>query len=146
MKLKTFHKENTVVSGKGSLPTISFCVKTGVIKISARAVADMGLKTGQVIAISQDEDSPNDWYLHDEEKGFALLIKGNSKRSKIASLGFSSKDICRKILDCTEFKLDHDKTIQMNLDTEATKHQDRYLYAIATSTARLALGKKKGHE
>lgn len=132
MKLKTFNIQNTMVGTKNAYPFLSLCLKSGLIKLSHRLVQEMQCKEGDKIALSQDQEKPDNWYIHREENGFELKSKG---KSNVDALGFSSKDLCRRILERTEFR-ENAITVIMNVDTNPLEVEDLVLYEIATKTCR----------
>lgn len=94
MKLKTFNAENASLKRSGK-PTIRVNRKSGVLSLSTSALELMDLKQGSEIELSQDEDSPADWYIHKSHSGNGFKIKCRLRNAQI-----QSTYLARKILDC----------------------------------------------
>lgn len=98
MNLTIFNAETTPKSqfGRSSAPSISFS-KGGGIAVGRSACGLIGLHEGDKVALGQDPDNPEDWYLFKSKDGFDLrtpstgygLMFQNSglRRMVIESLG-----------------------------------------------------------
>ncbi|MEO9475847.1 MAG: hypothetical protein ABJG41_09940 [Cyclobacteriaceae bacterium] len=137
MKLKTFNPRNTIVGGKNILPSISFCAKNGMIKLSAGFVKERGFEAGMTVSLAQDEEKPENWYLRKDDQGFELRMSGSgSKRVKNPSLCFSSKDIASKVIRSSALPNSLANTVTMNLDTDPITIEGVEYFEIATKTAK----------
>lgn len=136
MKLKVFDPSNTVVGGHNITPHISANTKTGVIKLSAMFITDAKLQEGDQVALAQDEEKPENWYLKKHEGGFKL--RKSSGKTKTPALCFSSKDLSVRMVRSSSEPNALNQTVQMNIDTEPTMIDDVPHYEIATKTAKTA--------
>ncbi len=100
MKLKSYNPETLPVSSKGK-PAMYLNSKAGILHISAAAAEKLGLKEGDFIELSQDEDEPQDWYLSKTKKGFGLRNK--KKGSAEQGLIFSNKALTKLIFESVEY-------------------------------------------
>ena len=97
MKLLQFNKTN--MGGRIGDPNIRFNRK-GAITISKAAAEGIGLDDQCAVAIFQDEEAPEDWYLAKvKDGGFAL------RGSESGSLIFNSAAMAKTVLDA----LGHDE-------------------------------------
>ena len=79
MALKIFNTLNASKSMRGGASTITLSANSAST-ISAAAVANIGLKSGDKISIAQDEDDERKWYIFkDPKNGFELREQLNVK-------------------------------------------------------------------
>lgn len=77
--------------------------KDGKVYLSSGLVAAMGLKEKDRVRISQDQKSPDDWYVSlDPVNGFILY----KEKSAHSALVFVSKNICEQYKGSFEYPLD----------------------------------------
>lgn len=100
MKLKFFTPDNLPVSTKGK-PAIYINAKVGMLHISSIAADKIGLKEGDFIELSQDEESLSDWYLSKSKSGFALRNK--KKGSSEQGLIFNNVALAKMIFESVEY-------------------------------------------
>ncbi len=100
MKLKFFNPENLPISTKGK-PAVYINAKAGMFHISAIAAEKMGLKEGDSVELSQDEENTSDWYLSKSKKGFALRnkMKGSAEQGLI----FNNVTLAKMIFESVEY-------------------------------------------
>jgi len=127
MKLRTFNSANAAGRKTGT-PRISFAKKGGVIRISQKAVDEIGLRAGNKVSISQDELNVKDWYLHLDKDGFEL------RADAAKGLVFNSSVIAEEIKCCVK-NLNEEKGVQMLIQTEPIKVDKVSYYAILTASA-----------
>jgi hypothetical protein len=131
MKLNTF---TTVTMPKkmgrstGSLSKISFC-KSGLIQLNKAACTNLALSPGDKIAIAQDEDDPNNWYLFKHKEGFELRGKDFER---IGSLTFNHKILIQTFLDAFELPLD--QTYSFLISGESTVIEKTYCWGILVNS------------
>ena len=77
MKLNTFNKLNC--SNKVSYPQVSLN-KKGTVNFNRAFINLSGFKTGDKICFSQDEDAPENWYIHLGADGFVGRINEHIDR------------------------------------------------------------------
>ena len=102
MKLKEFN-ENTLPKQWGKAeqrPKISFA-KSGNISFNRAATRLMGVVPGSKIAIGQDEDAPENWYVYESPKGYQL--RGKSDWEKNGALCFSHQLLRKDFYKANEF-------------------------------------------
>lgn len=140
MKLKTYNGDNCIIGGRGIVhPRISFCLDTGIIRLNRKMVDLCQFKNGDLVAISQDENKPENWYLHRDNRGFALSADKSGKKK---SMTFFSKDLVSRILEITHFR-NEACTIGMNMSPEPIEIDGVDYYEIATKTAHISSYKKR---
>lgn len=94
--------------GKKTLPmryrTLAVHRPSGRFTLSVKAVEELGIKSGDTIALAKDEESRDDWYLTFETDGLesnSINVRTsegkNRKQSRIAE--FRNKAAAREILD-----------------------------------------------
>lgn len=103
--------------------------RKGANTISNTAIAEIGFEEGDRIAIVQDEDNPEDWYLTEEAKGF-LLRKAN-KHSR--ALMFNNAHISNLIIDASGIDA---ATASFKLITKPVMNGKLKLYPIIISSAK----------
>lgn len=101
MKLKSYNPETLPVSSKGK-PAMYLNSKAGMLHISAAAAEKLGLKEGDFIELSQDEDEPQDWYLSKTKKGFGLRNK--KKGSAEQGLIFNNTALTKLIFESVGYQ------------------------------------------
>jgi hypothetical protein len=85
--------------GSTKLPRVSF-TKAGIIQFNKQACELIGLKAGDKVTLSQDDDAPQNWYFFkDKQHGFELRAAYkdagcifNHKELVLAFLGSWGKD------------------------------------------------------
>lgn len=92
MNLTTFDASNMVTQRKGDA-TI-FIARSTACTLSKAAVAATGYGGGDLIALHQDNDNPEDWYISLAEQGFELRAKDPS-----GSLAFNNAAMANTFLD-----------------------------------------------
>lgn len=143
MKLKKYNTENSFVGVKNIVhPKLTICLRSGAIRINAKMVEEAKFKTGDKVAFSQDEEKPENWYLHKDKKGFPLNAHGKARFSKNHSLAFCCKDLVGRLLQCTELKKESG-TIEINIDSTPINVEGINFYEIATKTARKSFHSKR---
>jgi hypothetical protein len=99
MNLLTFDTENMVSTRKGDA-LISFS-RAGLNTISKAGAERTKYEGGDMVAIHQDKDNPEDWYISLSEAGFPLRDDKGEGR-----LNFNSKTMADTILDALEINED----------------------------------------
>lgn len=124
MKLKTYNKENTIVTDS---PKISFRTK-GIITLNKAASDLLEISFDDTIEICQDQDSPRDWYInHNAGKtGFIL------RPTKNKGVYFSCKQLSEAVLESLGF----DKTISMLISKEKVQIGSLKYHPIITRSAK----------
>lgn len=133
MNLNKFNKENMA-----GLRTGECCIrfnKAGACTISQAAVIELGLQSGDKIAIFQDQDTPEDWYMMVGDAG-GFPLRDTGKDSK--ALAFNSAIMAKTIMDA--FGMVDNKSVSFKLATEPTHVETQAwggvkLYAIITASA-----------
>jgi len=114
MKLK-YYSEQTVErkNTRGSTTAKVTFSRSGQISFNKPAQEMIGLKNESKITLSQDEDSPEDWYIHiDLSHGFQLRKLSNQQ------LCFSHTNLVKQFKELTE--LDPDATHTMLIARQPT--------------------------
>lgn len=62
------------------IPNVSFS-KGGIIRINRAAAEMLELNDGSRIAILQDKNNPDDWYLAKDKEGFVMRKNGSDRHS-----------------------------------------------------------------
>lgn len=94
MKLKTFNQSNLPTNPVGK-PTIRFSMPSGLVTFSGIAGVNLGLTKETRVELCQNEDVPEDWYVHltEDESGFALRNRDNDK-----NFTFNAVAMVKKVL------------------------------------------------
>lgn len=84
--------------------TIALHRASGRFTLSVKAVEEMGIKSGDTIALAKDEDSREDWYITFETEGLennrvTVRPTGNKSRKQSNTAEFRNKAAAREILD-----------------------------------------------
>ncbi len=91
--------------------------KAGTINLNEKACERLELKTGDKIAIAQDEESPENWYIFKHEEGFDVRATSDKK-----GFVFNHSSLCKEIFKF--FELSTDKSHRFLLAEEETKNED----------------------
>jgi hypothetical protein len=109
MKLTTLNSLTTPRVFANGIAKISF-TKAGTVYVNRYGVIATGFKPGDKVALSQDEDNPENWYIHLDKDGFEL--RENSKKDNLL---LNHSDLIRTFKSC--FDLDFKVTTTCNLAT-----------------------------
>ena len=96
MKLKEFNQENArkIVTGRS---TVRIYRKTGVFQLSKQAAEVIGLQAGSRGTIHQDEEHPEDFYLHKTADPNGFLLRGRG--TDLTGLTFNCTKAAVEILE-----------------------------------------------
>lgn len=111
MKAKFYNSETVVRTHISNQPPTLFLNKYGQIRINKPLCEGMHLSEGDTIQFIQDEDKPEDWYLHKSDKGF--ILRGD-KTSKY--LGFNCAPLIHDIVKSLGFQLIGSSRILVTLE------------------------------
>lgn len=99
MKLKIYNQQNSKIS-LPSKPTVRVHCPSGIISLSKAACHLIGLRNGDKLIIVQDEDSPEDFFIHKttHPEGFTVRSKtgeagatfNSSKIAKMLAPGYNA--------------------------------------------------------
>ncbi len=81
MRLKHLSEKTVEYGGRGthSVAKVIFS-KNGGISLNRAAISKMKLKDGDRLTLSNDEDDPENWYLHnDPENGFKFRLNSSGQ-------------------------------------------------------------------
>jgi hypothetical protein len=123
MNLTTFDAENVVSTRRGDA-VISFSRKS-VNRISKKAAELTGYEPGDTIALHQDVEHPEDWYVSLCESGFELRDDKGS-----GPLLFNSTGISNMILDALEINED---AVSFKLSETATVIEEVNYWLLITA-------------
>lgn len=115
MKLN-YYSEQTIGRSTGrssdGTPTVTF-TKNGIISFNKFAQKLIGLTETSKITLSQDEESPENWYVHiDPHHGFQLKLQKNT------ILSFFHTNLVNKFKELAE--LDQNRTYKMLIAGQPT--------------------------
>ncbi len=96
MKLKIFTKENTG-HVRSSKPGINLNT-AGSFTLNKSAAEIMQLKVGDAVAIAQDEDDEDNWYVFKCKSDEGFIVRPCNGKNIDGGLSFNSSFIMRKIL------------------------------------------------
>ena len=126
MKLKKFNAKN---SARKAIKQPSFRVhKNGCMTLNGSLVRLLKLKEDSKLAILQDEEHPNEWYLYVCSEGFKLHQLPGTDAMKIYN-GLVANELLRSC------KL-YEDSYQMIVSAEPQMIEEMSLFAILTVTAR----------
>lgn len=123
MNLTEFNRKNVSanIRVKQGKPKV-YLTKQGYVIVNLNACKVMGLKAGDLVAITQDVDAPENWYIHKSENGFALCEQGNR------GLRFMRKSLVKAIVqDCFGWDADETYTFRLAPPTEV---DDKMFYGM----------------
>ncbi len=136
MKLVTFDAENMVSQRKGDA-YISFS-RNAANSLSKAAVDRTGFSPEDKIAIHQDEDNPEDWYLSLGEAGFPL----RDDKKDGSSLYFNNTAMSNTILDALGID-EEEQRVSFLISGEPTVVDEVNYWAILTTKPIIKRRKKK---
>lgn len=88
MKLKVFNQTNSKHSVTGR-PTLRIHKRGGLLTFSKAAAELMDVKSGDKIVIVQDEESPENFYVHKTSNPDGFTLRGKQGSNKIMTDGVS---------------------------------------------------------
>ncbi len=126
MKLKTFTPDNCKVVKKSGVAAVGMNLKTGLFNMNKVAADLIGLKSGDSVLISQDEENPEDWYIEKVENGFVVRNKVNVGTGVL----FNNATIVRAIAESVGCK----KSGRILVAGVPTEFEGRTLFGLLTSS------------
>lgn len=95
MKLKEFNQENSrnIVKGRS---TVRIYRNTGIFQFSKQAAEVIGLQVGSLVTIHQDEENPEDFYIH-KTVANGFILRGNG--TELSGLTLNCSMVAALILD-----------------------------------------------
>lgn len=117
MKIQTFNAENTPKFCRQKESIVSFN-KSGTIRLSKILCETMAIKPGSKISLSQDQDNPQDWYLHEDPKN-GFEVRGKKDAGIEEGMMFNHTSLKNLFLNC--FNLDIKTSYKFRVATEPTK-------------------------
>ena len=126
MKLIKFDKTNCAATARKGENAITMR-RSGVISINGGSIQLTKLKAGDAIAILQDEDNPEDWYLTKDDDGF--LLRDGGKASK--TLNANNSAFVNKMFDA--LGIHTEAGVRFQLAPQPTKEGKMILHGIITS-------------
>lgn len=124
MKLTTFNNDTMPkqAADRVGLPRVRF-QKGGLIVFNRTACRLMNLTAGKKIAFSQDEENPEDWYFHLDDKNGFQLREGYDKNG---STMFNHVMLLREFNKVFEFTEDESRTFIICKTPAVGKDKTKY--------------------
>jgi len=98
MKLRELNKLNCGYA-KAAKPTLSFTVKSGLIRIGKEVCETLNVKEGDAIKFLQDEENPEDFFISKSTKDVGFVVRYNSSKSTFL---LNAKKIANVLSDLSE--------------------------------------------
>ena len=95
MKLKEYNADNSKSVSMGT-PCLSVARKSGTISFNKGAVSLMGMTPDSAVTVSNDEDSPRDWYVSISKDPAAFKIR---LKAGTTSAMFNCSLVAGKLID-----------------------------------------------
>jgi len=126
MKLIKFDTTNCAATTRKGENAITMR-RSGVISLNGGTIELTKLKAGDAIAILQDEENPEDWYITKDPDGFTL--RNGGKASKC--LNANNASFVNKMLDA--LGIHTEAGVRFQLAPQPTKEGNMILHGIITS-------------
>lgn len=131
MKLREFNSQNCLAV-KNVVPSISGNLKSGIVRLNKGLVALLKLNNGSPVVFTQDEESPEDWYIATKEGGLSFRKdrSGGSSRDNDVLVA-NSMYLVKSIVKSLDIPL---LSFRMYVGTEPTEIEGILYYPIITKS------------
>jgi hypothetical protein len=138
MKLKIYDSSLSGGSSVTKLPCMNVCPGNGTITLNSAARTLTGYKHGDTVALFNDEESPEDWYIGKDQNGFVLKAKDEQLDSSM--LQFRCTALTQTLVE--SLKLPAANSYSILMAGQPTKIAKNVYWGILTGTAK-AVNRKK---